>query len=216
MEKIIHHIWLGPYRLPSRYAAFIEQTKALHPDFNHRLWSEADHPPLGGGVLQAFKYRMDRGDYAFAADILRVAVVWAYGGIYLDIDMEPKKGFHGLSIESLDGLFHYNGDTDLTIPNDTIGLSAGHWIAKACLDDIEKSPKHHFGPHWLGERVRGCFGLGRTADHASVKAALKNANVEYLYSYGDRGTPFYEQYFKHHGAYLWSDDNKRRLSEGSI
>jgi hypothetical protein len=42
IPRIIHQIWLGPSPLPEQDAAYVETWKQLHPDWEHRLWTEDD------------------------------------------------------------------------------------------------------------------------------------------------------------------------------
>lgn len=188
--------------------------KDLNPDYRYLLWTDSGTtrvlPDMPSAVRKVYEQRMSEEAYAFAADILRIVVVHSYGGIYLDVDMEPVSGFETVPIDALNGLFHYNSDEDLTVPNDTIGLHSAHPLLDACLLDIAKGVGD-FGPGWLGLRIREWCGLSSNSDHKTLGLALRARNIEYMYSYSGRTGDFWEAHFKHRGAYLWSKENQEKL-----
>lgn len=88
IPKIIHQIWVGPNPIPTRSIEFIAGIKALHPDFEYRLWSDKDITPenfVNYDIIQS------RKSYAQKADIMRYEILYRHGGIYLDIDFEVFK-----------------------------------------------------------------------------------------------------------------------------
>jgi mannosyltransferase OCH1-like enzyme len=84
IPRIFHHIWLGPDPVPEEHVPWIESWKPLHPDWEFRMWTEENLPedPIRPEVLELLRAPVER------ADILRLELVYRYGGVYLDTDLE--------------------------------------------------------------------------------------------------------------------------------
>lgn len=85
MTKLLHHIWLGPAELPADHARWIREWKSLHPDWEHRLWTEDDTPrfPL---------YARHAGSMitpAARSTLLRTCILGEMGGLSVDTDVQP-------------------------------------------------------------------------------------------------------------------------------
>lgn len=93
IPKIIHYVWLGD-TMPSELAEYISNWKALLPDYTFIKWSRdnwanEDKYPF---VKECLKNQM----YAHASDVIRLDVLYAYGGIYLDTDVSLHQPFDSL------------------------------------------------------------------------------------------------------------------------
>jgi mannosyltransferase OCH1-like enzyme len=84
IPRIIHQIWLGPSPLPEQDAAYVETWKRLHPDWEHRLWTEDDLAGDTGRPETRERLRVP----AERSDLLRLELVVRYGGVYVDTDFE--------------------------------------------------------------------------------------------------------------------------------
>lgn len=80
IPKIIHQIWLGPAAPPLEW---MESWKKKNPSWDYKLWTEENIPKLYN------QKQYDRiTEYSGKADILRVEILYQYGGIYIDADCE--------------------------------------------------------------------------------------------------------------------------------
>ena len=86
IPRRIHYCWFGPNDIPEKDMDCIASFSKYNPDYEIIRWSEAnfdiDKAPLY--VRQAYNC----GKYAFVSDYVRLWVVYYYGGIYLDTDVE--------------------------------------------------------------------------------------------------------------------------------
>lgn len=89
IPKIIHQIWLGS-AFPEKYKAFQESWKKFHPDWKYILWTDKDVESFGPKIAKLVKSASNFGE---AADILRYAVLFKHGGLYVDTDFECLKSF---------------------------------------------------------------------------------------------------------------------------
>jgi mannosyltransferase OCH1-like enzyme len=99
-EKIIHQIWLqGKDKIPSSYHSCLKSVVKYTYNFNYILWDETDilvllkQFPLYIEVYNKFTYMHQKIDFA------RYVILYVYGGIYIDMDVELIKPLESLIIE---------------------------------------------------------------------------------------------------------------------
>jgi hypothetical protein len=100
IPKIIHRIWLDD-PMPDEFAEYGELWKQLHPGWAYMEWRSTDTLPAGlrqsSAQLIASAPRWCPKDWKRAqADILRLELLWLFGGVYADTDVEPLKPFDDL------------------------------------------------------------------------------------------------------------------------
>lgn len=83
IPKVIHRIWLGPEEMPAEYQGFGDSWRRHHPDWEFRLWTDADLPPLS--CPDGFARCRNFGE---ASDVLRYEILHQFGGVYVDTDVE--------------------------------------------------------------------------------------------------------------------------------
>lgn len=95
IPKTIHHIWIGDKSLPPLRKAYMETWKKHHPDWTIKLWTNEDLDNWEGEF-----YLKDLFDRAYTvqekADIFRLNIMYKYGGLYVDNDLECLKSFEPL------------------------------------------------------------------------------------------------------------------------
>jgi hypothetical protein len=127
IPRTLHHIWFGPRPVPE---AWIAAWCAMHPGWEHRLWREADLAGVPMVNRAAFEDFLARGVWHGAADIARVAILRAQGGVYVDVDSKPLRPFTGAPFMDAGFFAAYEPSPSLPgrIANGTIGAEAGHPI----------------------------------------------------------------------------------------
>ncbi len=90
IPKIIHYGWFGRGKKSKLIENCIASWKKYLPDYEIREWNEDNFPfadfPFAREAYEAHKY-------AFVSDYLRVYVLYHYGGIYFDTDVEALRNF---------------------------------------------------------------------------------------------------------------------------
>ena len=90
IPKIIHACWLGTGEIPADQKEYIEGRRRLHPDWEIRIWTDADFAPYLDD--SAFvKACLEKKKYGFLSDYFRFTVLYEFGGVYVDTDVEIKK-----------------------------------------------------------------------------------------------------------------------------
>ncbi len=85
IPKIIHYCWFGNNPLPDKVKKCMESWKKFCPDYKIMRWDESNYDyNKNQYISDAYKNKK----WAFVADYARLDVVYQYGGIYLDTDVE--------------------------------------------------------------------------------------------------------------------------------
>ena len=88
ISKTIHYCWFGRGELSAKAQKCIKSWKKYCPDYEIIEWNETNFDihcmPF---VEQAYEAKK----YAFVSDVARLMVVYEYGGIYMDTDVEVIK-----------------------------------------------------------------------------------------------------------------------------
>lgn len=85
IPKKIHYIWFSGGKIPQRLQGYIDGWKRLCPDYEIILWNEDNYDISKNGYMKA-AYENKR--WGFVTDYARLDVIYRYGGIYMDTDVE--------------------------------------------------------------------------------------------------------------------------------
>lgn len=92
IPKIFHCCWFGDKELPAQYKQNIETWRKANPDYEIRIWTNETFKPFID-KSDFCKYCIDNKIWGFLSDYFRFVVLYEYGGIYLDTDIEVYKSF---------------------------------------------------------------------------------------------------------------------------
>lgn len=90
IPKIIHQIWLGPYKSPSEFLKYADIWKELHPNWEYKLWTEKDVKNLTFPDRDLYD---KASSYQEKAEILKYTILNQFGGLYVDVDYKPIRKF---------------------------------------------------------------------------------------------------------------------------
>ncbi len=88
IPKVVHYCWFGRNPLPESAVKCIESWRKYMPDYEIKEWNE-DNFDVNIIPYTAEAYSV--GKYAFVSDYARFWVLYHYGGIYFDTDVEVIK-----------------------------------------------------------------------------------------------------------------------------
>ena len=131
IDKVIHYCWFGGNQKSDLINRCIESWKKYCPDYQIIEWNESNFDVnMFDYTRQAYKEKK----YAFVSDVARLYVVYNYGGIYLDTDIELK--------DSLDNFLGYDGwfnwESNLFIATGLgFGAQKGNKLVKDMLEDYK-------------------------------------------------------------------------------
>ena len=93
IPKIIHYCWFGNKKIPKDFQKYIEGWKKLCPDYEIKEWNEQNFP-FQKSLYCRQVYKAQK--WAFVTDYARFRILYEYGGIYLDTDVELIKPLDSL------------------------------------------------------------------------------------------------------------------------
>ena len=148
IPKIIHYCWFGRNPLPELAQKCIASWKKYLPDYEIKEWNE-DNFDVNIIPYTAEAYAAKK--YAFVSDYARFWVLYKYGGIYFDTDVEvirpiddiiAKGNFMGCETNAKkDG-----SNAEIAAPGLGLGVNPGLGLVKKMLD-------YYDGQHFVHEAV---------------------------------------------------------------
>lgn len=90
IPKIIHYCWFGGKPLPAKVENMITTWKKHCPDYEIKQWNENNFDVYQNRYCRE-AYESEK--WAFVSDYARLKVLFDYGGIYMDTDVEVVKPF---------------------------------------------------------------------------------------------------------------------------
>jgi hypothetical protein len=166
IPRVVHWLWLGTNAVPQIFEQYARRWKALHPSWQTQLWNDDSlsvlscQPILDG--VNGFKRRYD---------IVRLEILRQYGGVIVDMDVEP--------IRPLDPL--------LRGVSAFVGRINERHIGNQVLGAI---PRHPFF-----ERAVECLRSSADGDRNASESAGKDFLRQVLSQYPDGVTVFPAQTF---------------------
>lgn len=88
IPKTIHYCWFGGNPLPSLAIKCIESWKKYLPDYDIKEWNEDN---FDVNIIPYTKEAYHAKKYAFVSDYARFWILYNYGGLYFDTDVEIIK-----------------------------------------------------------------------------------------------------------------------------
>ena len=91
IPKTIHYCWFGGNPLPELAQKCIASWKKFLPDYEIKEWNESNYDVR---TIPYIAQAYDAKKYAFVSDYARFDILYQYGGVYFDTDVEIIKDLH--------------------------------------------------------------------------------------------------------------------------
>jgi hypothetical protein len=143
IPRIIHQTWKSSC-LPIEFRAYQAKWRSLHPDYEYRLWTDADNAAFvqrDFPELYSLYCAFDRE--IFRADMVRCLYLVRFGGVYVDLDVEP--------LRALDEFLQQSGDCVLGSEPEVHARKLWGRTRLACNAVMASAPEHAFWTHLLDE-----------------------------------------------------------------
>ena len=132
IPKIFHQIWVGDKsKMPIKH---IQTWITKHPDYEHIIWDEEKIDKLN--LINRDKYDIyyKQKCYHGASDIVRIEILYNYGGVYLDSDSICNNSIDDLL--DTDFFAVYSPNIKGRVGNAFFGSTPNHEILKIYIDEI--------------------------------------------------------------------------------
>ncbi|HKP19389.1 MAG TPA: glycosyltransferase [Gaiellaceae bacterium] len=189
IPRIFHQIWVGPAPFPEEFACYQQTWLEHHPGWELRFWTDDN---LFEGMRRPEAYERLRPPW-IRGDILRLEVVWRFGGVHIDTDFECLRSIEPL----LDGVDFFTAwMEDDRVNHAIMGAVPEHAIVGRALEEIQ--PSDHFIP-WDKETTGPLF-------FNRVVATFPDATIfPKEYFFGKSAESREAAYAIHHEASAWKD-----------
>ena len=139
IPKVIHQIWFGGNAIPQNYKYYLETWKKYHPNWTIKIWTEKEYFAEKFSSMDLF---VKARTFAEQSDIARYEILYRYGGLYIDTDIECYTNFDDLHHKYN---FYVNMESPavnkkrVSILNAMIGSVPNHPIFKQSLENIRNN-----------------------------------------------------------------------------
>lgn len=215
IPKVIHYCWFGGNPMPELVQKCIESWKKYCPDYEIKLWNESNFniDSCCDYVKEAYANKR----WAFVSDYVRIAIVYKYGGIYLDTDVELLK--------NLDDLLENDAFMGIEPPNFNVNTGIGFGAIKG-HKFLERLLEKYDDTKFI--MADGSMNLTTCVEHTMPLLILLGYQLENKIQYVDNIKIFPPEYFCpvnwlngktqitektysiHHYQYSWSDETEKR------
>ncbi|GGK07016.1 glycosyl transferase [Parabacteroides faecis] len=122
IPKIIHYCWFGNNPLPTLAIKCIASWKKYLPDYEIKEWNEEN---FDINIIQYVKEAYNAKKYAFVSDYARFWILYNYGGLYFDTDVEIIRPMDEIIIRGSFMGCEYDGKPGRGMPLVAPGLGLG-------------------------------------------------------------------------------------------
>lgn len=137
--KIIHQIYgFWDKKIPKNIQNRIDKWKKLHPNYKYILWNKKTSRDFIKNNYNWFLKLYDMYQYEIQrADVIRYFILYYYGGIYSDIDLEPVKSLDYLleKYKNKKAILYRSSNSDL-LTNDFMISKPGNKFWKKVWHDL--------------------------------------------------------------------------------
>lgn len=135
IPKIIHYCWFGGNPLPKLAEKCIESWKKFFPDYEIKEWNEEN---FNVNIIPYTKEAYEAKKYAFVSDYARFWILYHYGGLYFDTDVEVIKPLNEIiergAFMGCEGDGATSGNFPNVAPGLGLGVNSGQGLYKEILD----------------------------------------------------------------------------------
>lgn len=204
IPKIIHYCWFGGNEKSPLIKRCIESWKKFCPDYEIKEWNESNFDVNCNAYVKK-AYEMKK--WAFVADYARFYVLYQYGGVYLDTDVQLVKNIDELRLK---GKFAGFGNDEIVSTGLILATEKNDWLCKKVMDT-------YIGEEFVWDDPSKILAIGRRVTRILIDSGLKpNGQMQTVQDYtiypkyyfnptdGDiRGKVDERAYSIHHYAATW-------------
>lgn len=130
IPKVIHYCWFGRNPLPKLAQKCIASWRKFFPDYEIKEWNEDN---FDVNIIPYTRDAYEAKKYAFVSDYARFWILYHYGGIYFDTDVEVVNSFDSIIAN---GAFmgREAGTNGEVAPGLGIGAERGNSVLSELLD----------------------------------------------------------------------------------
>lgn len=175
IPKVIHYCWFGRQRLPKLALKCIESWQKYLPEYEIMEWNEDNFD------VESIQYTKDAYQarkFAFVSDYARFWILYHFGGIYFDTDVELITKIDDiLSRGAFMGIECYAKDTVKIAVNPGLGMGAepGMALYKRILDEYKRLS------FWKSPSVRNPYSMiPMVTDMLTQQGLIDTPSIQFI------------------------------------
>lgn len=122
IPKVIHYCWFGRGQMPKLALKCIESWKKYCPDYEIKEWNEDN---FDVNAIPYTREAYEARKFAFVSDYARFWILYRYGGLYFDTDVEVIRPFDDIVARGPFMGCEQNASPGATLPSVAPGLGLG-------------------------------------------------------------------------------------------
>ena len=134
IPRIFHLISLSPHSLSARARHHLQLWTRFHPQWQLRLWTREILRNTSLTIYNHVRWSNSSLSIEQASHLLRYEIIYQYGGIFADLDMQPLANLEPL-LHGLHAFVAYRSDN--VIGNDLFGAIPGHSLTQSLVTRLE-------------------------------------------------------------------------------
>lgn len=212
VPKVIHYCWFGGNKKSNLIKKCIRSWEKYCPDYKIIEWNESN---FDINLCPYVKGAYENKKWAFVSDYVRHYVLYEYGGIYLDTDVEVRKSFNDLLKFKILGF----ANNEIVASGLIMGSEPKDWLCKEILDSYIEEEFNWSTPREIlaiGRRTTGILkkhGLVCNGQLQKVEDYIIYPSFYFNPTDGDLFFKIDERsYSIHHYAATWFSKRKRILN----
>jgi len=207
IPRIIHQIWLGNEPLPSGTAEWLATWHQQHPDWEYHLWRSPPFTLINQHEFDTAKHQAQK------ADILRYELLFHFGGVYADVDVECLKSFEPLL--AAPAFAGYERPEENYLCNAVIGAEPGSLFMRHLIKQMPMFWDR--GLSFFFESSPIYFSIIAEANPDLVKRHPEHYFYPYRYNQSERrNEEFPDSFAVHHWLQSWHPESATRPSAPQI
>jgi hypothetical protein len=164
IPRVVHQTWKNR-KIPRKVypSAWTHSWKALHPKWEHRLWTDEDLLKLAETDYPEFAPLMRDARGVIKADVGRLLILHRHGGLYADLDYQALRPMDPL----VTGTLHLCAYADGYTSNAIMAAVPGHgWLLEVARRALKRwKAKPTARPEWIsGPDLLGAMTHGTSID----------------------------------------------------
>jgi mannosyltransferase OCH1-like enzyme len=190
IPKIVHLTW-KTNNVPAHWKPAIEGWKAHNPDWELKLWTDADNREYIRTTHPYFLKTYDSYPYSIQrADAIRYFLLRDFGGVYSDLDIQPTGSINSfLEGVTADALLVYSGNVDVLTNSFMASPKGSPFWDKVIKEMLNPSPLPWYAvtKHFIVMHSTGPVMLDRVYRRYRRPVCLLPRRVFMAYSIDDHG-----------------------------
>ena len=203
IPKTIHYCWFGGNPKPELIQKCIASWKEVLPEYDIVEWNEQNFDISSNPFTKA-AYQSKK--WAFVSDLARLSIIYDYGGIYMDTDVELSSEPFSEYLSC--NAFFYFSNLQYIATGLGFGAKAKDPLVKKLLESYKNI---EFDPQKTNELA--CPLLNTPVIKEMIPNLVQNNSTQLIDNYAFISENEYWKFAKHYGAFSWRSEEQDKALE---